>query len=96
VNDLKYSEDDSTPEDETKNILSSVRNLPERYKIREHDNKKFLMCLEAPNIRVQEEFDDVKDVKELARIEFGDNRIAVVVETQLGIYELEAPRQVER
>jgi hypothetical protein len=53
VNDLKYSEDDSTPEDETKDILSSVRNLPERYKIRDHDNKKFLMCLEAPNIRVQ-------------------------------------------
>jgi hypothetical protein len=53
VNNLKYSEDDSTPEDETKNILSSVRNLPERYKISEHDNKRFLMCLEAPNIRVQ-------------------------------------------
>jgi hypothetical protein len=36
-----------------------------------------------------EELDDVKDVKELARVEIGNNRIAVVVETQLGIYELE-------
>ena len=36
-----------------------------------------------------EELDDVKDVKELARVEIVNNRIAVVVETQLGIYELE-------
>jgi membrane protease YdiL (CAAX protease family) len=36
-----------------------------------------------------EELDDVKDVKELARVEIGNNRIAVLVETQLGIYELE-------
>ena len=37
-----------------------------------------------------EELGDVKDVTELARVEFADNRIAVVVETQLGIYELES------
>jgi hypothetical protein len=36
-----------------------------------------------------EELDDVKDVRELARVEIGHNRIAVVLETQLGIYELE-------
>ncbi|MGE5257304.1 MAG: CPBP family intramembrane glutamic endopeptidase [Hyphomicrobiales bacterium] len=36
-----------------------------------------------------EELDDLKDVRELARVEIGNNRIAVVVETQLGIYELE-------
>ena len=41
-------------------------------------------------IYTSEELDDVKDVKELARVVFGDNRIAVVVETQLGIYELES------
>ncbi len=36
-----------------------------------------------------EELDDLKDVQELARIEIGSNRIAVAVETRLGIYELE-------
>lgn len=36
-----------------------------------------------------EELDDLKDVQELARIEIGRNRIAVAVETRLGIYELE-------
>jgi hypothetical protein len=36
-----------------------------------------------------EELDDVRDVRELARVEIGNNRIAVAVETQLGIYELE-------
>ncbi|MDP4164960.1 MAG: CPBP family intramembrane metalloprotease, partial [Bacillota bacterium] len=36
-----------------------------------------------------EELGDVKDVKELARVEIGNSRIAVVVETQVGIYELE-------
>jgi hypothetical protein len=36
-----------------------------------------------------EELDDVKDVRELGRVEIGTNRIAVVVETRLGIYELE-------
>jgi hypothetical protein len=36
-----------------------------------------------------EELDDVKDVQELARTEIGKNRIAVAVETRLGIYELE-------
>jgi hypothetical protein len=35
------------------------------------------------------ELGDVKDVKELARVECGENRFAVVIETQLGIYELE-------
>ena len=49
----KYSQDLIAPEDETKIILSSVRNMPERYKIWEQDSKKILICLETPNIRVQ-------------------------------------------
>jgi len=36
------------------------------------------------------ELGDIKDVKELARVEFADNRIAVAVETRLGIYDLES------
>lgn len=36
-----------------------------------------------------EELGDLKDVQELARVEIGKNRIAVAVETRLGIYELE-------
>lgn len=36
-----------------------------------------------------EELDDLKDVQELARVEIDSNRIAVAVETRLGIYELE-------
>jgi membrane protease YdiL (CAAX protease family) len=35
------------------------------------------------------DFDDFKELKELARAEIGDHRIAVVVEAELGIYELE-------
>ena len=52
---LKYSEDDSSSEEEPKNSLSSIRNLPERYIIREDDGKRILICLEAPNIKVQVE-----------------------------------------
>ena len=35
------------------------------------------------------DFDDFKELKELARAEISDHRIAVVVEAELGIYELE-------
>ena len=35
------------------------------------------------------DFNDFKELNELARIEIGDHRIAVVVEAELGIYELE-------
>jgi hypothetical protein len=55
VNDLKRSEDDSSLEEEPKTSFSSIRNLPERYVIREHDGKRILFCLEAPNIKVQVE-----------------------------------------
>jgi hypothetical protein len=40
-------------------------------------------------VYTSEELGDVKDVQELARVVFGDNLIAAVVETQLGIYEAE-------
>jgi hypothetical protein len=36
-----------------------------------------------------EELYDLKDVKELDRVEIGNNRIAVIVETRIGIYEIE-------
>ncbi|MGD9017090.1 MAG: CPBP family intramembrane metalloprotease [Desulfobacterales bacterium] len=36
-----------------------------------------------------DDFTDFKDLKELARVEIGNNRIAVVVDAELGIYELE-------
>jgi membrane protease YdiL (CAAX protease family) len=36
-----------------------------------------------------DDFSDFKELKELARAEIGDHRIAVVVEAELGIYELE-------
>jgi hypothetical protein len=36
-----------------------------------------------------DDFNDFKELEELARIEIGDNRIAVIVEAELGIYELE-------
>ena len=55
MNNLKYSEADSSSEEEPRNSLASIRNLPERYTIREDDGKKFLICLEAPNIKVQVE-----------------------------------------
>jgi hypothetical protein len=53
VDNLKYSDDDIEPEDETKTVLSSIRSLPERYKTREHDSKRILICLETPNIQVR-------------------------------------------
>lgn len=37
-----------------------------------------------------DDFVDFKDLKELARVEIGQNRIAVVVDADLGIYELES------
>jgi hypothetical protein len=52
---MKYSGNNSAPEDEPKASLSSVRNLPERYTIQDRDNKRILICLEAPNIEVQVE-----------------------------------------
>jgi hypothetical protein len=52
---MKYSEDNSSTEDEPKISLSSIRNLPERYTIKDRDNKRILICLEAPNIGVQVE-----------------------------------------
>ena len=55
MNDLKRSEDDNSSEEEPKTSLSSFRNLPERYVIREHDGKRILVCPEAPNIKVQVE-----------------------------------------
>jgi hypothetical protein len=55
VNNLKYSEDDSSSEEEPKNGLASIRSLPKRYIIREDDGKRILICLEAPNIKVQVE-----------------------------------------
>ena len=36
-----------------------------------------------------DDFHDFKEFKELARVEIGNNRIAVVVEAELGIYEIE-------
>ena len=36
------------------------------------------------------DFSDFKELKELARSEIGDHRLAVVIEAQLGIYELES------
>jgi hypothetical protein len=55
LNYKKNSGDDGSPEDEPRAILSSVGSLPERYKIIERDNQRFLICLEAPNIGVQVE-----------------------------------------
>jgi hypothetical protein len=52
---MKYSGDNTSSEDEPKASLSSVRNLPERYTIQDRDNKRILICLEAPNIEVQVE-----------------------------------------
>ena len=55
MNDLMHLEDDSSPEEESKTSLSSFRNLPERYLIREDEGKRILVCLEAPNIKVEVE-----------------------------------------
>ena len=55
MNNLKYSEGDSSSEEEPKNSLSPIRDLPERYIIKEDDGKRILICLEAPNIKVQVE-----------------------------------------
>ena len=48
----EYLDDDNQSEAGTRNSLSFIRNLPERYKIKEHDGKRILICLEAPNIGV--------------------------------------------
>ncbi len=50
---MKYAGDNTSSEDEPKASLSSVRNLPKRYTIQNRDNKRILICLEAPNIEVQ-------------------------------------------
>ncbi len=52
MDSLEYQGDDNTSEEGARNSFSSIRNLPERYKIREHEGKRVLICLEAPNIGV--------------------------------------------
>ena len=53
MNNVIYSEANSSSKDEPRTSISSVRTLPERYIIKEHDSKRGLICLEAPNIEVQ-------------------------------------------
>ncbi|MBI5579043.1 MAG: hypothetical protein HY895_07810 [Deltaproteobacteria bacterium] len=55
MNNMKYSGGNSSSEDEPKLSLSSIRSQPERYTIKDRDNKRILICLEAPNIEVQVE-----------------------------------------
>jgi hypothetical protein len=52
VNKQEYLDDYNSSNEETINSLFSIRNLPERYKIKEHDGKRILICLEVPNIGV--------------------------------------------
>ena len=52
MNNMKYSGNNGSSEDESKTSLFSIRDQPERYKIKESDNKRSLICVEAPNIEV--------------------------------------------
>jgi hypothetical protein len=55
LNNMKYSGDNSSSEDELQASLFPIRSLPERYTIMDRDNKRILICIEAPNIGVQVE-----------------------------------------
>ena len=55
MNNMKYSGDNSSSEDELQASLFPIRSLPERYTIMDRDNKRILICIEAPNIGVQVE-----------------------------------------
>jgi hypothetical protein len=80
----------------TKKIIDYLRaeeiNLKKNARWEENDPLEYTALILHKIDRIiykLDDFNDFKELKELARVEIGDHRIAVVVEAELGIYELE-------